>query len=176
MLVQYGLAFLRWVIGLVFAWSCVSKLCNTSTFMETIGRFKLLPARFHRITALAFLVGEVAIVTAMLFGETLLLWGFLLAALMLLTFCIALVSVLMRRIQTPCNCFGSANKPVSPYDIARNVIFILCALGGASIVISAPGSLMTLGMPGWWLTGTVAAVFVIVCVQLKEVFWVLHST
>ncbi len=165
----FGLAFCRIVIGVVFAWSFAGKVRDVPAFARTISRFRLLPGRLQRPAAVACLGSELAVAGAMLLGGGLLEWGFLLAALMLAVLCIALASVLMRKIRTSCNCFGASDRPVSPYDLVRNAGFIACAFGGYSLYAAAPGRLTAPGVLEWGLAGVVAAVFVVVWVQVGEI-------
>lgn len=82
--------------------------------------------------ALFFLSGEFAVVVLLFMGGQLLPLAFGLALLLLAAFTVALVSVLVRHIQTTCNCFGNSQKPVTYSDVWRNV--------GLSSVIAV----------GWW--------------------------
>ena len=115
MLISYGVAFCRVVIGLTFGFSFAGKVRDVPSFEQTIRRFKLLPEWLSHAAALAFLCGEAMVVLAMIPHPILLFkaWegrvvqgGFILAALMLLVFCAALALVLSRKINTSCNCFG----------------------------------------------------------------------
>ena len=177
MLISYGVAFCRLVIGLTFAFSFAGKVRDIQSFVQTIRRFKLLPGWLSRAAALAFLCGELAVVLAMIphppplshWERGIVTVGFLLAALMLLVFCAALASVLIRKIRTSCNCFGASVKQVSPYDIVRNIGFITCALGGCGMQAGGQYSLAVLGVLEWGLAGAAAAVFVAVWVQIGEI-------
>lgn len=169
MLISYGIAFCRWAIGLVFVLSCTGKLNNVTAFANTISRFKLLPVYLIRFAAWLVLASEAIVIVTMLIGGRLLAWGFLLAILLLVVFCFALLSVLLRRIQTPCNCFGaSSNTPVSSLEIVRSLIFSCYAIGGYGLLLMAKEKLETLGILDWCLTGIIASVFVLILVRLKE--------
>lgn len=169
MLISYGIAFCRWAIGLVFVLSCTGKLNNVIAFANTISRFKLLPVYLIRFAAWLVLASEAIVIVTMLIGGRLLAWGFLLAILLLVVFCFALLSVLLRRIQTPCNCFGaSSNTPVSSLEIFRSLIFSCYAIGGYGLLLMAKEKLETLGILDWCLTGIIASVFVLILVRLKE--------
>lgn len=173
MLISYGIAFCRWTIGLVFVLSCTAKLRDVTTFTDTIRRFKLLPDQLVRLAAWVILSSESVILVTMLIGSRLLAWGFLLAGALLLIFCLALLSVLLRRIQTPCNCFGAFSKtPVSSLEIIRSLIFSLCAISGYGLFQMAQGNPETLGLLEWILSGISAMVFVLTMVRLKEIVWV----
>src|SRR5690348_3348391 len=122
----YLLAFCRVVIGLVFAISSLGKARDLAQFQEAIAGFRLLSRRMSNLAAFLFLGGECTVVALMVIGGPFLFPGFALAILLLLLFCTALASVLIRRIQTACNCFGSTRKPVTRVDIWRNLGFLLC--------------------------------------------------
>ncbi len=172
MLVSYAVAFCRWTIGIVFAWSLLAKLSNISSFTQTIRHFHLIPDGLIPLAAWSCLICEAFVFLMMLVGGQVLTWGFGIATLMLTVFCVALGSLLLRRIQTPCNCFGKSNRIVTKYEILRDVFFLLCALTGAniSLVFQRQGYRLT-----WWdssFAGGAAFVFVILVVQMKEILWV----
>jgi drug/metabolite transporter (DMT)-like permease len=83
-----------------------------------------------RPAALAFMLGEGLVFLASLLGGNWLFLSHSLALVLLALFIYALNSVLQRKIQTNCNCFGSSEQKVSPYDIWRNTgIILIVALG-----------------------------------------------
>jgi len=128
--------FSRMVIGLVFILSFMGKVRDISSFQKAINNFKLTPEWASPFLALLFLVGEFSVTLAMIVGGHFLSWGFILAGLMLLAFSISLLSVIVRKIDTSCNCFGySKNDRVSSYEIYRNVCLILCTLIGYFIPV-----------------------------------------
>src|SRR5260370_37238522 len=98
----YILAFCRVAIGMVFAISSFSKARDIAQFQQAIVGFHLLSQRLSNLAALLFLGGEIAVVLLLLIGGPLLLPGFALALLLLLMFCAALASVLIRKLHTPC--------------------------------------------------------------------------
>jgi len=169
LLLPYLLLFFRMVIGFVFASSFLGKLKDVSAFERTITRFALLPRQLSRPTAWLLLSFELAVTVLMLLEGIWLAIGLLLAAGLLFIFALALASVTARKIQTPCNCFGSGTRPISPYDIWRNVCFIACALAGWSVLANM-GEAHTL--PDLWSVGLlalVAASFVGVTTQIGEI-------
>lgn len=169
MIASYAFTFCRLVIGIAFTWSSLGKLRDMRSFTAAIGRFGLLPKTLHRPVAWLFLIGELGVVVSMLLGSQLSLWGFLLAVMMLLVFCVALIFVLLRKVRISCNCFGASEKMVSPYDLIRNAGFIACALGGGSLYLARHGGLITLGWLDWGLASVVALIFVIIWVQAREI-------
>ena len=165
----YLLAFCRVVIGLTFMVSSVGKVLNIAQFRQTICNFRILPGWLSGVAAMLFMCGEVAVVVFVVIGGSLLVVGFSLAIFLLLLFCIALLSVLVRRIRTTCNCFGASAKQVSHLDVWRNAGFILFALGGYGSLAEAKGTQVNLSLLGWGLIGLGAVVFVIIWIQLGEI-------
>lgn len=165
----YLLAFCRVVIVIVFAVSSVSKAVDIARFRQTIRTFHLLPERLSSGAAILFLVSEFAVAVLAALGGSLLLFGFALAVGLLLLFCLALVSVLVRGIRTSCHCFGQATKQVSHLDIWRNIGFIVCALVGYITLIWTKNSQEPMDLVKWTLIGLAAGVFVMIWTQLAEI-------
>src|SRR5579871_6128532 len=112
----YLLAFCRMATGLVFATAIFGKMRDVAAFQQALYGFHLLSRRLSNLAALLFLGGEVAVVLLLLIGGPFLLYGFALAILLLLIFCMALASVLVRKLHTSCHCFGVSSKPVTHLD------------------------------------------------------------
>ena len=166
---MYLLAFCRVALGLVFLVSSLSKVRDLAQFQHTIRAFHLLPPALSGIAAILFLGGEAMVVVLLIIGGPLLLPGFVLGGSLLLVFSLALVSVLVRKIQTPCHCFGTRTKVTSPVDVWRNSAFILCALGGCVTLIGIKLSSLSLSLFEWVLTGLGALVFVVIWIELGEI-------
>lgn len=175
MVAWYILAFCRVVTGLVFAFSSLSKACDLARFREALLRFELLPRSLSGLAALLFLAGECGVVFFLLIGGSFLLSGFLLAALLLLVFCAALASVLVRKLQIPCHCFGSSQKPVTILDIWRNLGFLLCATAGCVLQSWTQGRWERLGGIEWLMIGLGAGAFVLIWVALGEIAQLLRQ-
>lgn len=169
-LAPYALTFSRIAIGLVFAASSLGKLLDFPAFERTVENFRVLPQRLARVCAYVFLGGEIAVLVLMILGGySLLIAGFLTATLLLSVFCIALFAVLIRRLQVPCNCFGSSRKPSSPADIWRNVGFLACAMLGIASLTALPDAAVKMSLGEAGLLGMMALVFVTLSVSLGEV-------
>lgn len=169
-LVPLSLIFSRLAIGLVFAASSLGKIRSFSTFEQAVKNFQILPPQFVRVSAYIFLGGEMTVVALMaLGGKLLLMAGFGLAILLLAIFCIALFTVLGRKLQVPCNCFGSSQKPASRADIWRNVGFIACALVGLASLAALPDATVSASLGEIGLLVMMAIVFVALSVYLGEV-------
>ncbi len=131
------LIFCRLTIGLTFAWAVFGKLRDLSAFREAVVDFRVLPPALSSIAAWVSLLAECAIILMLGIGNTLLFPGLLLAAGLLLLFSIALGLVLRRNRQVSCNCFGVTQQRVSPYDVARNLLLIVCSLVGVWTSLNA---------------------------------------
>ena len=130
MLYDYLLVFFRTIVGLVFAFSFVSKARNISLFVGTIRSFQLFPRSVVALAAKLFLAGELATAILMGAGGVFLGFGFVLAAALLSIFSVALGVSLRRKMNITCNCFGATEKRISYADIWRNSVLILCTLAG----------------------------------------------
>jgi hypothetical protein len=169
-LAPYSLTFSRIAIGLIFAASSLGKIRSFAAFERAVKDFQILPAPFARISSYLFLGGEIMVLLLMpLGGKLLLMFGFLLAILLLSIFCIALLAVLIRRLQVPCNCFSSSQKPVSAADIWRNVGFIICAFVGVVSLTDLSDTTIGVSLLETGLLGIMAVVFVALLVYLGEV-------
>jgi uncharacterized membrane protein YphA (DoxX/SURF4 family) len=169
MVMLYVLAFCRIAIGLVFGISFLSKVIDIPTFKRTMSQFAILPKQLTRFVALLFLMSECVAVLLLIVGGIFLVPGFLLAICLLLLFCTALVTVLVRRIRTSCNCFGPSTKQVSHWDIWRNIGLILCAFGGCTALAWAKDTQEALNALGWVFTGLGAVVFVVIWIWFGEI-------
>jgi hypothetical protein len=176
MLLSYLVVFWRIVIGLVFAVSSIGKARNIPHFTEAITSFRIIPKSLSRSAAPVFLSCEFAVIILMVVGGPLLKTGFLLAAMLLLIFCGALLSALARKIDTSCHCFGASEKPVSAADIWRNVGLIFCALGGYEVLAWTKENQATLGIIAWIFIGLAASVFVLIWIQLGEILQLFHNS
>lgn len=174
MIFAYVAVFCRCVIGIVFVASLVGKLRDIRTFIETISQFRILPKTLHRTAAYGFLLAELIVAICMIIGGILLLPGFILAIVLLLSFSIALVSVLHRRINTSCNCFGATTNAVSLYDVWRNTAFIISAIAGC---IALTNTIQTsVAVTESVLLALVAALFVVIWLYFGEVAQLLRQT
>ena len=165
----YMLVFCQVVVGCVFALSAVGKVRDMSVFEESIKGFQLLPESIVKPVAITFVVSEIAVVVLLMIGGVVLPWGFVLAALLLALFSGALFSVLQRKLEVSCGCFGASEQQVSYYDIVRNSGFIVCAIGGVWLAT-------TTALPGWetFLLAGSAIAFVLIWTHLRDIVGVLQ--
>jgi hypothetical protein len=160
--------FCRSVVVCVFVLSFASKVRDVAAFRQSITNFALLPTQFSQLAAPLFLLAEALVVVLVTLAGPFLLPGYLLASALLLLFCIALLSVLIRRISTTCSCFCPTSTPISSIDIVRNTGFIVCTLGGC-LTIVWPGHAGNPDLATWGLGSLCALVFVATWTQLGEI-------
>lgn len=174
-MLPYLLAFCRIAIGLVFACAFLAKVRRAAGFAQTIANFDLLPRRWSKTAALLFLGGEVVVVILLILGGWLLPLAFSLASLVLFFFTVALISALRRNIKTSCNCFGVSEKPLTYYDVWRNVGFLLLAAAGLGLR-GAIGELSSLAFIEFLFILLIAAVLVVAWINLGEIVAVFRAT
>jgi|GEM_PF-1250759 len=165
----YLLAFCQSVITLVFITSFVMKAKNFAAFNQVIRELGIVPTSLSTLSGLLVLTGELVIVLLMTIGQEFIEVGFFLANLLLSIFCITLISVLARGINTTCNCFGSSKRIITFYDVWRNVGFVGCAVAGWLTHSTVAGRNVHLSLVEWGLVGLIAAMFVIVTTQVGEI-------
>ncbi|MEM8531857.1 MAG: MauE/DoxX family redox-associated membrane protein [Chloroflexota bacterium] len=165
----YMLVFCQVVVGCVFALSVLGKVRDMSAFEESIQGFQLLPEPAIKPSAITFVVSEMIVVVLLLVGGVALPVGFVLAVVLLALFSGALFSVLQRKLDVSCGCFGASEQRVSYYDIVRNGGFMVCAIGGVWLAT-------TTVLPGWegFLLAGSAIAFVLVWTHLRDIVGVLR--
>lgn len=162
------LAFCRITVGITFLISFVGKVGNIHLFYKTILNIDVLPGKTAKPIAFVVLGLELFVFCSMLLGNGVLDYGFLIAILMLIAFTSALISVLKRKIYMPCNCFGTGNKPIAPYDVARNIIIIICSSTGFLISATFTDIRMVLEWPEWGLVFLAATTFTVMLLGLRD--------
>ncbi|MFL6160767.1 MAG: MauE/DoxX family redox-associated membrane protein [Jatrophihabitantaceae bacterium] len=130
MLIAYLLMFCRWSIALTFLGSAVGKARDLESFRLAITELRALPAGAARPAALGTVLAEGLVVLGMAIGHAALPAGFLLAAGLLVLFCLVLTAALRRGPGVSCNCFGASERPISWYDLGRNVVLLVCCVAG----------------------------------------------
>ena len=164
------LAFCQVVVGCVFAVSSFAKIKDFSPYLTAVAAFRLVPTPFVRVSALFFLVCEILVVILLFIWPII---AFSLAVILLLLFSVALTTVLLRGIQTTCNCFGSSSHSVSYTDLIRNIGLLLCAGGGAYLTVLTHTS-TPLTFFEWGVTALFACTFAIIWTQIGEIVRLLH--
>jgi len=166
MTAEQALMFTRVAIAVLFLLSAGGKLLAMQEFTRTVTDFRLLPRHWSKAAALLFIAGEVAVVGLAAIGGSLLPAAFVLAVALLAIFAVALASVLGRGIDMSCSCFGRSDRHISGYDIARNLLMLLCSLAGLWL-LGYPRHGLPVGQAA--LLALMGGVFVVLVVNLRDV-------
>lgn len=163
-------------LGIVFFVSAVPKLRRPSTFAATVAAYRIVPARFVPVAALALVAVESFLASSFLSGW-LLGVAFPLAAATLMAFFVAVALNLRRGLTVRCGCFGVAGEQISGRSLVRlsslllGLLALVLALRWSGTPNVTLGSLSGRGAAALVYVleiGSVAA-FVVVIGQ-----WVLH--
>jgi hypothetical protein len=82
---------------------------------------------------------------------------------MLTVFSGAMLSVIIRKIENPCSCFGATDNLISGYDLLRNAGFIAWAAAGWY----AAGAARALPVFAWPVISAAALGFVLLWINLR---------
>ncbi|HLZ64549.1 MAG TPA: MauE/DoxX family redox-associated membrane protein [Ktedonosporobacter sp.] len=126
--------FCQLFLLLIFAFSAARKGSDMHAFASNIKGFALLPSALVDPAAWLFAGAEVVsaglLLASLFFPQlaVLQLGGLGLSLVLLLVFSAALIWVLARRLNVPCGCFGTTDRPVSRLDLLRNAGLMGCAV------------------------------------------------
>ena len=173
MLSQYVLLFCRWSIGLTFLASAIGKAQDLDAFRLALTDLRALPAGLARPAAVGTVLAEGLVVLAMAVGFAAMPVGFVLAAMLLAAFSVVLVAALRRDAGISCNCFGASKRPISWYDLGRNMALAACCVAG---VVSY--SIADHGLPAASvivLLGLMAGCFSLIVTNLEDIVVLLRK-
>lgn len=129
----YLSVFCRLLIGGLFLVSAFAKLRDPRSFREDLRGYRLVPRRAETVV-MAGVVGVESLLPILLVFEVTALFGWLLAAGMLLGFATAMGSVLRRGLATGCGCLGRRDSIVRPAHVWRNLALAgVCAIGALTL-------------------------------------------
>ncbi|WP_369212776.1 MauE/DoxX family redox-associated membrane protein [Streptomyces flavofungini] len=160
----------RFLIGIVFAVSLTAKFRagGWGTFLESIeGLAPRLPAR---ATAVVVALVEAGAIATLVIPDAA-AYGLMAAALLLVSFTIALLRAIRRRSSVSCGCFGTSETPVGKLHVARNVLLTAGACAGIAASVQPAA-----GAPGWQgsitaaAVGSVAAVMAVLTDEMADLF------
>jgi len=130
---------MRVLLLLTFTVSVLAKTRSgpaLAAFRAAVEDFEVVPRPRVGAVVAAVLAAEAAVVAGLAVGGPLLVPGFAVAAVLLLTFSGVLVRALLRHRRIRCNCFGSAASEVSWFDVVRNGLLLAGAMTGAGAVLA----------------------------------------
>ncbi|MFE5797963.1 MauE/DoxX family redox-associated membrane protein [Streptomyces sp. NPDC056503] len=157
------LAF-RCVVAVVFAASALGKARAPGEFRTTVREMRLVPLGAVGAVAVAVPVLE-ALLAAAVWVPALTTWAFALSFGLIAVFTAALASVLRRKIDTSCSCFGASRTRVGPAHLVRNAVLLGATATGcvASLAAGGPGPVPVLGSSDF--TGVFTGILGAVCVS-----------
>ncbi|GIJ43784.1 methylamine utilization protein MauE [Virgisporangium aliadipatigenens] len=171
----YVEAFSRCLIGLVFLLSAASKAPvggGFTQFRDSLSEMRLLAPRAVRPVAALVVLGEAAVPLLL---STLPAAGFAAAAVLLLGFTAAIVTVLRRGTPAACRCFGGGRPArFRRYHVARNAVLLVVSGIGAAAVRADPPTRWPEAMVAA-AAGIVVAVLVTRLDDLVELFTPLRA-
>lgn len=155
---------LRCVVAVVFAASALGKARAPGEFRATVRDMRVVPGRLTRPVAVAVPVLE-AVLAAAVWVPALTTWAFAVSFGLIAAFTAALVSVLRRKIDTSCSCFGASRTRVGPAHLVRNAVLLGATAAGflAALAAGGPGSVPVAGSLD--PTGVFVSLFGAVCVS-----------
>ena len=134
----------RVLIGLVFVVAFAGKASGRAAFeafVRSLRHLEVAPAAAVRWLAPAVVAAEAGVAVLVLVplpgtGFA----GFLLAAVLLSAFTVAVIRSLRQGNRAPCRCFGASTAPLSGRHVWRNAALILTSVLGAAATL-APGGI-----------------------------------
>ncbi|MFD4153974.1 MauE/DoxX family redox-associated membrane protein [Streptomyces hydrogenans] len=136
----------RCLVTVVFAVSALGKARAPGEFRASVREMRIVPLRALGPVAAAVPVLEALLVVAV-WVPALTSWAFLLSFGLIAVFTAALASVLQRRIDTSCSCFGASRTRVGPAHLVRNAVLLAATAAGfaAALAAGGPGSVPVAG-------------------------------
>lgn len=129
---------LRCVVTVVFAASALGKLRAPGEFRASVVEMRVVPGRaVGAVTAVVPLL-EAALAAAV-WVPALTAWAFVLSFGLVAVFTAALVSVLRRKIDTSCSCFGATRTRVGPAHLVRNAVLLAATAAGCAAALGPHG-------------------------------------
>ncbi|MFD4374099.1 MauE/DoxX family redox-associated membrane protein [Streptomyces sp. NPDC058486] len=154
----------RCVVTVVFAASALGKARAPGEFRAAVRDMRLVPGRLTGAVAVAVPVLE-AVLAAAVWIPALTAGAFALSFGLVAVFTLALASVLRRKIDTSCSCFGTSRTRVGPAHLVRNAVLLGATAAGflASLAAGGPASVPVIGALDF--TGVFVGVLGAVCVS-----------
>lgn len=156
-------------VAVTFAASAVGKLNGRqayAAFRSWLSTAAGIPSHLAGHAAVAVVVAEVATAAVMVVPR-LVPAGFALAALLLAAFTVGVVSMVRRRVRTPCRCFGSGRRPPGAWHVARNVTLLAVATAGGGM--SLAGTEPPAAVPEIVLAAVAGTTVALLLINVEEV-------
>lgn len=135
-MLSYALLSCKLLVGGIFLLSTAGKIRDPRAFAESLPPFGV-PRRWQHVVAIGIVAAESGVVL-LLAWSTSAPFGFVLAAVLLIGFTLAIVRVLRTRIPVKCRCFGAESAVLRPAHVWRNVVLAVVALAGLCLAVVGP--------------------------------------
>lgn len=117
---------LRVLLGVIFIWAAIAKAMDVPTFIEEIGKYRVLPETLGPAFAIGLIGVESAAAIMLLAGIRIQIAAGAMAVL-LIAFIIALSQALLRRLDLTCGCFGGED-PASWWTVGRDIAMLAACI------------------------------------------------
>lgn len=128
-LIALALVFIQSSLCTTFTAAAIQKARAAREFSAGLAAFGI-PSQLRRPATNMLIACEVIAAALMLSSGRSAVAGFELCTVMLFTFSVALSRSIVSGAAVECNCFGPSGRPVSAFDVARNVGLLIVALTG----------------------------------------------
>jgi len=151
------------LIGAVFLVSSVGKVAGRSfnAFVSSVRDMRLLPAPLVTPVATLVVAAEFAVCALLVLPfRTAAVTAFLVAAVLLVAFAIAITLSVRRGTSTACRCFGVSTVPLGPWHVVRNIALTAVAAVGVVTTAAAAGQVEPAGVTVAVLAGLVSGLVI----------------
>ncbi|MGW5264946.1 MauE/DoxX family redox-associated membrane protein [Microbispora sp. NPDC004025] len=162
----------RSLLALLFLASAGGKLRGAGAYRDFVAATGRLAPRFlpTRWAAVAVVATEIAVAALVAVPATATA-GFLLAAVLLSAFTLAILAALRRDERTPCACFGRSRRRLGGGHVVRNLLLLVVAgLGLLGSAFAADGSADTAGVLTAVAAGAAGALLVSLADDFIDLF------
>ena len=168
---QFIAAFSLYATALLLLVAAIGKTRSFSLFRNNLVSSFGISARLSPAIAVLLLMLEFCLAGWLFFSTTAAatVMGFV-----LLLFSVFSLVLLWRYLldgNVKCSCFGEQNRPVSAFDLIRNLLILLTIC----LYFFAPATVLTPGSLWFWLVLSIAAVWVLMLVHCHEILSLLCS-
>jgi len=120
----------RWVIGILFIWTGVTKLVYPDVFYANIMSYGFFGQNTANVIALVLPSLEIVLALSLCMGICR-RGALIMSTVLLVSFTLLHTVVVSRGLEVSCGCFGGgANELISGWSIARNGVFTVIAIAG----------------------------------------------
>jgi hypothetical protein len=145
--------------------SAAGKARALGRFAETLEVLVRFPSRWSRRAAAALTTSEFLVALALAAGGATAHVGMAAALAMFLAFTAVLLAALVRRQAVSCHCFGASDRPISAWDLVRNLLFI--AACGTWLLLGPREAVFSWG--AWFLVWGAAVIALVLSTNLHRI-------